>query len=236
MSFDWAKILQSIRDTPLFVLVALAAASWIVLLPPARLGVDPGPAINEWRSDAFVSAAVFTMLSLARALERLGSAVRQARTAARAARRLSFNAAPQFALVNKSKQTDGTFTTQLLIDIEVLNHSSAAVGLAGATLARPCAPRARVLHMDVCVLSVSSGTPGHRYLLGPNSLTLVRLHCILRGVYALPGSRAQFVVHDTAGNHHRFPPMRLKGNPNEATASRFARALLWLRVGLGMSV
>jgi hypothetical protein len=235
MNLDLAKIFQSLRDTPLFVLGGLAAASWMALLTPSWLGVDPGWAISEWRSYAYVSAAIFTMLSIARIIERLASAMQQAWAAAKAARRLSFNSAPAVALVNRTRQSDGTFTTQILIDIEVLNHSPDPVGLAGATLVRPCVPPRQVSHMDVSVLRLMSGSATRQLSIGPHTRVVVRLHCIVRGIYALPGSRARFVVHDTAGHHHRFPWMPLRGNPNEQPASWRERLFLWLRILFGMA-
>lgn len=230
---DWSRILQSLRDTPLFVLGGLAAASWTLLLTQSWLSPDLSPTISNWAGYVFVSAVVLTALFLARGVARLVDIIQQARVRARAARVLSFNVAPQFALVNGARQPNGTCSTQILIDIEILNHSADHVGLASARLWRPCVPLHRVTHVSVSVLRLLSGGSIQRYSIGPHTRALVRIHCIVQGICALPGSRVRFFICDTAGHRHRFPWMRLSGNPGQPIATWWARTLLWLRVAIG---
>jgi hypothetical protein len=230
ISVNPAQILQSLRDTPLFVLGGLAVAAWLLLLlEPVLPGIDPAAAVKEWRVYVYWAAVVLLVLFVARLIDRLAAIALQWRAAAKTARRLSFIPRPLTALVTLSKQVDGSYTTQIIIDIDVLNHSDEAVGLAGATLARPKVPLHHLLHLDVSTLRPSSGR-----LIVPHSKVLLRLHALARGARTLPGSRARFTVLDTFGKRHRSPLIRLAGNPGEPHASLMARLRLCLRNVLGM--
>lgn len=235
MNFDPEKILQSLRDTPLFVLAAVAAAAWVVLAVPSVMGVDPSSVGEAWRVYAYWAAVAFSALSVARMLNVTGAAALRAWADAKAGQRLSFNAAPSLASVNNSKQHDGTYTTQIVIDIDVVNHSGDVVTFAGATLVRPRVPPHRLLHVSASVLTQASGRNQQPNAMLPHSTARVRLHALMRGMYALPGSSARFVVHDTYGRHHRFPRAQLQGIPGEPLSSLWARLRLAVRNALGAS-
>ncbi|MDI1347131.1 MAG: hypothetical protein PSV22_24030 [Pseudolabrys sp.] len=175
-----APFLNVLRTLQLWVLTGLALAGYAVLFLPAFGGVDVIPFRREWGVWVWVEAVTFTVLAVTRGVD---AAVRAYR-----AYRQRIIGKPSLRLVPRhrqnwwhlAKQKDGSFITQISMDVEVANLTDLPVRLVKARLIHP---RSKGLLVSSDVTLPQEGSPYHsdKHVVPPQDSATASVHLMARG-------------------------------------------------------
>ncbi|WP_156957877.1 hypothetical protein [Paracidovorax oryzae] len=127
------RLLEVIKDLPLWLLTAFALALGLFLLVP-QLSADLEKAHRPW---VILAAILFALLALSKWISVLVQWLRARRVAAETRRTFRLTAVAHQCIWSSSKQADDSFVTQISADLTVKNRSQSPLGLTKARVVVP---------------------------------------------------------------------------------------------------
>jgi hypothetical protein len=129
----YAKIVGVIKDLPLWMFMAFAVASAILLFVP-QVNNDLPADFKPWLILSFV---VFGVMSIFKWIDLIAGAVHSWRVESKASKTFHMTPVTQHCWWAVAKQADGSFVTQIVADFSVKNQSTKPVGLMRARIIKP---------------------------------------------------------------------------------------------------
>jgi hypothetical protein len=176
-----AKVLEVLKDLPLWLLTGLAVSAGVLLLIPAFAASVPGVA-RPW---IIVAGVVFGVLAVARAIGALIQKLPAWKSSADRRRGFHLTAIPQQSHWSSAKQADDSIVTQVAAHLLVKNRTANPLGLARARLISPRI-RGEIVHDDVSVRALDRniyGTAAHSgHVIPPDMSLPTSVHIMIRGV------------------------------------------------------
>ncbi len=188
MSDLWSelnKFLSELRTLPPWLLIGLALAGYAVLFLPAFGGIDPEPFRKQWGIWVWVEALVFSILAGMRILDAALTTYWDHRKAAEARRVLRFVPLHWQRWWHLAKQQDGSFASQISLDVQVTNVSDYPVQIVKVRLIKP---KAKILHAAAMLPMKGSPYHSHKHPVPPSGTSMAGIHVMARGKLAYQGS------------------------------------------------
>ncbi|MBZ5493867.1 MAG: hypothetical protein LAO76_23350 [Acidobacteriia bacterium] len=176
-----AKILEILKDLPLWLLFGLAISAGALLLFPGIAASVPATA-RPW---IIVGGVVFAALAVARGIGILIHEIPAWKASAEARRRFHLIAIPQQSHWSSSKQADDSIVTQVAIRFLVKNRTANPLALVNTRLISPRI-RGEILHDDVSLRAVDRNIYGSAvhsgHVIPPNTSLPASVTIMIRGV------------------------------------------------------
>lgn len=215
------KLLEVLRDLPLWLMSGLAVSAGVLLFIPA-LAVSVPPIARPW---IIVGGVVCLVLALARAIGLLFEKIPVWKASRIARRRFHLSAVPQQSHWSSAKQADDSIVTQVVARLLVKNRTASPLALVRARLVNPKI-RGEILDNDVSVRAVDDniyGTACSGYVIPPEMSLPASAVIMIRGV--LRGKlgrqvRAKIGVTDDEGHEQKVViEMHVVSPPPQAAAT-----------------
>jgi hypothetical protein len=155
----YAKIVGVIKDLPLWIFMAFAVASAILLFVP-QINVDLPTDFKPW---LILSVVEFGVMSVFKWIELIAGAVHSWRVARKGSKTFHMTPVTQHCWWAVAKQVDGSFVTQIVADFSVKNQSIAPVGLMRARVIKPSIS-GKVIHDMITVREQRGRMHGTAYV------------------------------------------------------------------------
>jgi hypothetical protein len=176
-----AKVLEVLKDLPLWLLAGIAGAAGLLLFVPTFAAAAPVGA-RPWVA---LGGVVFLSLAIARAVGLLVRWWSSWRASVAAGRRFHVTAFPWKSHWSYTRQSDDSIVTQISAEILVKNRTLSPLALVKARLIRPRI-RGEILHDAVLVGAVEDDMDGTSVVSGftiPPDMSLpARITLLIRGV------------------------------------------------------
>jgi hypothetical protein len=175
-----AKLLEVLKDLPLWLLSGLAISAGVLLLIPTFAVSVPSVA-RPW---IIVGGVVCAVLALVRAIGILIEKIPAWKTAADARRRFHLTAVPQQSHWSSAKQADDSIVTQVAARLLVKNRTPGPLALVRSRLISPKI-RGEIVHDDVSIRSVDDniyGSAHSGYVVPPGMSLPASAVIMIRGV------------------------------------------------------
>src|SRR5262249_21438974 len=175
------KILEVLKDLPLWLLIGLAASAGVLLwIPPFAASLPP--AIRPF---VVIAGVIFGVLAVVRTIALLLERIPVWRAGRDERRRFHLTAEPQQSFWSSAKQSDDSIVTQVVARFVVKNRTEEPLALTHARLVKPRI-RGEIVHEDVIVRAVNHniyGTAAHSGHLIPPKMSLpASASVMIRGV------------------------------------------------------
>jgi hypothetical protein len=208
-----APILAALRTLPVWILVGLAVAGWIVLFSPSFTDIDLASFRHQWGVWVWIEAIAFSALSIARLTEAGIQGYRSHKVTVAERRVLSFVPLHQQSWWNLAKQQDDGLLTQFSMDVQVTNVSEHPVKIVKVELLRP---KTELLHAAISL--PVAGTPYHssEYPVPDGATGRASIHIMARGALACQGRPLGVTIRltDHFGTTYTLPRVSIKSvNP-----------------------
>jgi hypothetical protein len=150
-----ARILEVLKDLPLWLLAGIAGAAGLLLFVPTFATAAPVGA-RPW---IVLTGVIFAALATARAVGLLVQRWPSWRASAAARRRFHVTALPQESHWSYAKQADDSIVTQISARLFIKNRTASPLALVKARLIRPTI-RGEILHDEIAIRSVERNVYG----------------------------------------------------------------------------
>jgi hypothetical protein len=150
-----AKVMEVLKDLPLWLFVGLAASAGVLLWVPA-ITVSVPAGVRSW---IVVGGVVFGVLATARVIGMFIEKIPTWRASVDARKRFHLTAIPQQSHWSSSKQPDDSIVTQVAARLLVRNRTAIPLALVRARLVSPKI-RGELVHDDVFVRAVDRNIYG----------------------------------------------------------------------------
>jgi len=197
-----AKFLSIVKDLPVWILMAFAAAASILLFSPQIKGEIPKDSI-PW---IIIFLVVFGMLSLFRWIDILTRFLLKYRSERDAHKTFHMTPAPQHCLWSVAKQRDSSLVTQIVAHFSVKNRSLDPIGLMQARVIKPKI-RGKIIHDMIIVREQHGRMYGSAEVSGcriaPGALSPAQILILIRGVPRLREDQDMSVVFEISDEDGR---------------------------------
>ncbi|HXM92817.1 MAG TPA: hypothetical protein VOA64_00960 [Candidatus Dormibacteraeota bacterium] len=175
------KIIEVLKDLPLWLLIGLAASAGVLLwIPPFAASLPP--AIRPF---VVIAGVIFGVLAVVRATALLLERIPVWRAGRDERRRFHLTAEPQQSFWSSAKQSDDSIVTQVVARFVVKNRTEEPLALTHARLVKPRI-RGEIVHEDVSVRAVDRniyGDAAHSgHLIPPKMFLPASASVMVRGV------------------------------------------------------
>jgi len=197
--------LSTLRTLPVWLLAGLALVGYALLFLPSFGGVEIDALRKEWGILFWIEAVAFSILALTRSVDAIVRAYQ--------AHRLRTDERPALRLVPRlrqcwwhlAKQKDGSFITQISLDVEATNLTDHPVRIIKARIIRP-KPKIFLVHGDVMLPSKGSPYHSEKHAVPPRDTATASIHLMVRGMLATRGKtlRATIGITDQFGHEYRL--------------------------------
>lgn len=200
-----AKIVEVLKDLPLWLLSGLAASAGVLVWIPSFAAVV-SPAVRPF---VVIAGVIFGVLAVARGIALLLERVPAWRKARDQRRRFHLTPEPQQSFWSSAKQPDDSIVTQVVARFVVKNRTAEPLALAHARLIKPRI-RGEIVHEDVSVRAVGHNVYGDAahsgHFIPPKMVLPATVSVMIRGVpWRKPGKhvRVKIGIADDEG-HEQF--------------------------------
>jgi hypothetical protein len=175
------KIIEVLKDLPLWLLTGLAASAGVLLWVPSFAASLPPPI----RPFVVIAGAIFGVLAVVRTIALLLERIPVWRAARDERRRFHLTAEPQQSFWSSAKQPDDSIVTHVVARFVVKNRTAEPLALTHARLVKPKI-RGEIVHEDVSVRAVDRniyGDAAHSgHLIPPKMALPASASVMIRGV------------------------------------------------------
>jgi len=205
-----APILSALRTLPVWILVGLAIAGWILLFSPTFADIDLATFRHQWGAWAWIEAITFSALAVARIAEAGIQGYRSHKATVAGRRVLTFVPLHQHSWWNLAKQQqDESYVSQIHLDVQVTNLSDYPVKIVKVELLRP---KTELLHATASLPGM--GTPYHSpdYPVPDGATGRASVHIMARGALAGQGRPLGLKIRitDHLGTKYMLPRVSIK--------------------------
>ena len=208
-----APLLKVLRTLEVWILCALAIAGYAILFLPGFAGVNPGPFRVKFGIWVWVATVIFSSLAVARAIDSALNSYREKHKLIDDRRALRLVPRLEQRWWNLSKQQDGSFTSQIRLDVDAANVTDVPVRLVSARLIRP---RHRGEYLDASVSLPMAGSPYHdtKHSIPPHETLTASLHIMVRGSLTEQGEllRVTLGITDQFGDEYKLKQIVLQSH------------------------
>ncbi len=185
------RILEVLKDLPLWLLTGLAASAGLLLcFPPFAASLPP-----TIRPFVVIAGVIFGVLAVVRAIALLLERMPTWRAARDERRRFHLTPEPQQSFWSSAKQPDDSIVTQVVARFVVKNRTAEPLALAHARLVKPRI-RGEIVHEDVSVRALGHniyGDAAHSgHFIPPKMVLPATASVMIRGVpWRKPGKHVR---------------------------------------------
>ena len=222
-------LLSVLRTLPIWLFSGLAIAGYAVLFVPAFGGVDLDGFRKEWGVWLWIATNTFLVLAIARSVDAVVAEYR-IRSGRRESRRiLRFVVLQRQCWWHLAKQRDGSFLSQITIDVQATNTTDRPVQIVRLRLVRP---KAVVIQADALLPEVDSPYHSHQNPIPPHGTLAVPTHIMARGALAAAGKpiRVTLAITDQFGEDYKIKNVVVGTHDGPAPRRTLAEVLLNLPV------
>jgi hypothetical protein len=175
------KIIEVLKDLPLWLLIGLAASAGVLLwIPPFAASLP-----SAFRPFVVIAGVIFGVLAVVRAIALLLERIPVWRAGRDERRRFHLTAEPQQSFWSSAKQPDDSIVTQVVARFVVKNRTEEPLALTHARLVKPRI-RGEIVHEDVSVRAVDRNIYGNAahsgHLIPPKMSLPATASVMVRGV------------------------------------------------------
>ncbi len=227
-------ILSVLRTLPIWLFFGLAIAGYAALFVPAVGGVDLDGFRKEWGVWVWIATNTFLVLAIARSVDAIVAEYR-VRSRQRETRRiLRFVVLQRQCWWHLAKQKDGSFLSQITIDVQATNTTDRPVQIVRLRLVRP---KAVVIQADALLPAEDSPYHSHQHPIPPHGTLAVPTHIMARGALAAAGKpiRVTLAITDQYGEDYKIKNIVVGTHdapaPRRTLAALFRNLLVRKRLG-----
>jgi hypothetical protein len=211
-----ASILANLRNIPLWVFAGLAVAGYTVLFAAPANGVNISAFRHQWGAWVWIEAVAFSALALAKATDLIASHAWVIRTKQmdRPLRLVLRYSGRRWYL---ARQPDGSFITQISLDVDVTNLTDHPVRLVATRLIRP-SPKQDLINA-VVMLHGPDQFRGAADMVPPHRAATANLFFLVHRAVAPQGTslRVTVGITDQFGHEYRLNAIRVRGTQPRVT-------------------
>jgi len=177
----FASVLSALTTLPVWLLLGLAVAGWVVLFGPPLGDIDIAAFRHQWGSWVWVEAIAFSILFIARMGEGSVRAYWSHKATVADRRPLRFVQLDHECWWHLAKQQDDSYVSQIRTDILMSNTSHRPIKIVKAQLLRPRADLAQVTPLIPGRVSPEGGV---HYDIPAHGTARASIHIMARGSLA----------------------------------------------------
>jgi hypothetical protein len=202
-----AQILSVLRSLPFWVLAGLTSAGWAILFTSTR--TEALLFRQEWGTYIWAGTIVFSFLTLMYAVQGIVLAYLAYKKEQEQKKALRFVPLLQKSWWHLAKQQDGSFCSQISLDVQASNSTTAPVNLVMVDLDRP---KNSVLQAFVLLPADGSPYHSHQHPVPAQATITASVHIMVRGALSRQGKpiHINLSIVDQHGTAYKLRKLHIK--------------------------
>jgi hypothetical protein len=230
-----SELLKVLRALPVWMLAGLALAGYAILFAPPFGGVDPVAFRHNWGIWIWMGTLTFSILAVSRGLDAVIVGARHRRAAVQSRLALHIEPLYQQCWWHLAKQQDGSFVSQIRLDVEAANLTDRPVRLIKLRLIRP-RMTGEILHAEASLPLAGSPYHSNRHPVPPHDTVTTALHIMVRGTLTTAGKSAKVTlgITDQFGDEYCLKGIVIRTHDPEPPKSTWTERLTCRVKGLAL--